>query len=437
MDDSAPAISYSGSWQTSSDSRQFASSSHFTTSSGATATINFTGNLVRVVCTNPAVPDGVIRAEFVLDGKVTSFTRTSHSNAFYDDQFFFANGLQRDQQHTLVVRNLGSQVPLHIDYFEIEGGNVISAPQVGPPPPPPPTTRTTPPTTTNTPRPTPPSATATRTIVETSVEVVTSVNQLVPSASSDTQASSQDRDSSSSRTESTSNSRNVRSSSGSLPESSAGTNSGSVTVTAFQIVTTSISGVAVVTTIGSGEERGSRNTSQSLSTGAIIGIIVGSLFLIALIGVLVILLLRKRRRDQDRRSIVRQRLARQSADPLPSSAPTTVGHHGDDMERQSTEVSSVDPPPRLSLEFMRTLHEKSQPSGSTSHPPHADSDTFTNVPPTTAGTSAPNAYAPSFRSSYPLSLPEGAPPAYSSVRMSNVPSSREATRASSRFDSQG
>lgn len=425
VDDSSTAITYSGSWQTSSDSRQFGSSSRFTTSSGATATIVFTGDLVRVVCTNPSVPDGTIRAEFILDGKVDSFSRTSHSTAYYDDQFFFRDGLSKDQQHTLVVRNTGTQVPLHIDYFEIRGGNVVSPLQPDPAPGP------GPPPTTNPPRPT--TETATRTVIQTSVEVVTSTDVLSPSGSS---AGPRTSDSSSSRDESASGSHSSRgNSSGSLPASASGTHSGSVTVTAFQIVTTSISGVAVVTTIGPGGKAGSNHQSQSLSTGAIIGIIVGSLLVLAFIGVLIILLLRKRRRDEDRRSMVRQRMARPSADTLPASAPGTVDRHEDDMERQSTEASSVNPPPRLSLQFMRALNEKSRSLGN-----GPESDTSTNVAPTTAGISAgisgPNPYAPSFRSSYPLTLPEVAPPAYSSVRMSNTPSTREATLVSTRVEGQ-
>ncbi|KAH6905803.1 hypothetical protein BKA70DRAFT_1430233 [Coprinopsis sp. MPI-PUGE-AT-0042] len=429
VDDSAPGISYSGSWQTSQDSQQFGSSSHFTTSSGASATINFTGNLIRVLFTNPAVPDGVIRADFILDGKVTSFTRTSHLNTFYRDQYFFANGLSQDQQHTLVVRNTGTQVPLHLDYFEIEGGNVVSVPtQINNPPP---TTTRTPPPTTNAPRPTPsPTQIATRTVVETSVEVVTSGNGPSPSAGSQSVTPSREGSNPSSTGELASNSRNARGSGASsvLEPSSDSTNSGSVTVTAFQMVTTSISGVAVVTTIGSDGGHSRPSQGQTLPTGAIIGIIIGSLFFIGLIGVLAILLLRRRRRNEDNNSVVRQRLARHSTGTSRQSPPAPsmreVEHEGD-VEAQSTNASSVEPPPRLSLGFMRTLHEKSRPPGGQELSPIGLASGST-VTPLANGATPPNAYAPSFRSSYPLSLPEGAPPAYSSVRLSNAPSSTQA-----------
>lgn len=94
------------------------------------------GTEINAYFTNP-IGNGEIQATFTLDGKDFAMPpRHMHYIAYPNDGFFQSKrdyGTLSQGAHTLVVRNTGSQGPLNLDYFVIDGS--VERQAVQPPPP--------------------------------------------------------------------------------------------------------------------------------------------------------------------------------------------------------------------------------------------------------------------------------------------------------------
>ncbi|KAF6750554.1 hypothetical protein DFP72DRAFT_1172858 [Ephemerocybe angulata] len=286
VDDSSSSVSYSGGWSLVSDSQQYQGSVHSSTSVGNTATIRFTGNSIKVYGTNPAgYAGGLIQATFIIDNQENSWTRTSHGSAYYQD-FMWESGHLSDGTHTLVVRNAGTQVPLRLDYFDIEG--TVAAPAMAAPQPSTSTSQAqSQPQTTKV---------ITQTITNTA-SIQTTVTNTQSKTATTTTTSTTTTQTSTSSTSHTSLGQST-SSTGVVSQSLSVDRSGQ-TVTAFQVITTSVSGVATQVTIypsGGGSLGATGAAASTISLGAIIGAVVGSLVFIVLLILFLVLCLRRRRR---------------------------------------------------------------------------------------------------------------------------------------------
>ncbi|TFK26985.1 hypothetical protein FA15DRAFT_247051 [Coprinopsis marcescibilis] len=268
IDDTSSEIVYStGQWQTSQgDSRQYQGTSHFTTVVNAEATIDFRGTRIRVYGTNPG-SGGTIEAFFTLDNVEILWRKTSDGRA---QDMFWESPTLTNSPHTLIVRNSGgSQVPFHLDFFDIE---VPGSPATEPPnTPDTPNTpnEPTPPLPLNSPVSTPradPSRTDLPTVNPPAQ--TPSTGQDSPDLPIISQAPTNDRDSSNN------------------------SNGGSITVTE---VSTQVKPVPIFETNESSKGNIS-GTKGGLETGAIVGITIGALALILLLGIFVLLLKRRRKR---------------------------------------------------------------------------------------------------------------------------------------------
>ncbi|KAG2006289.1 hypothetical protein CC2G_002615 [Coprinopsis cinerea AmutBmut pab1-1] len=434
-------ISYSDGWQISgTHERQEQGRTHFTTTSGATATITFSGTFIEAFGTNPAShAGGRIEALFILDGETPfRLERTSHASAYYRDSWFKRENLP-NREHTLVIQNVGTRVPLHLDFFQIEGSLVTPAPS-NPPPPntpsPPPAEPTTSPTPTffrsvpsssiaeppQSERETPTPATN---LLQSS-SILPDLDELLTTTTRAVTDSSRERGSSSGRSESTGR-----------PTADLQT-----TVTELQVVTTSISGQPVEITLDGTKPSG--GISSGLPIGVVVGISLGAVALLILLAIFLVLLYRCRQRRKRRLGGHRGTYAYGGSSdapglfpyevsgggPLASESKTALVRSASDSGRPfqllddtandigtpttaAGNTSSLAPnPPSLTLDF---ANEKSQPLSDSMSP-------YTATTPHDGGRSPSSTLANPSRFSSGLSSYHNfeAPPAYTSGRDSDL-----------------
>ncbi|KAF9524471.1 hypothetical protein CPB83DRAFT_909901 [Crepidotus variabilis] len=149
IDDNNSVIQYSGSWGIYSSTStyggtQYGGSSHKTTSTGSSVTLNFQGTGVRIYCSVPG-DDGTVlhsKVRISLDGNtVKDIDKDTHPVDFNDDKWY-DSGTLSNGAHTVTATYTGSSsdAGFIFDRFNLDGTAVGGG---SPPSPPPPATTTT------------------------------------------------------------------------------------------------------------------------------------------------------------------------------------------------------------------------------------------------------------------------------------------------------
>ncbi|PPQ68107.1 hypothetical protein CVT26_005728 [Gymnopilus dilepis] len=131
VDDTDPAIQYSGSWEVLMNSPlEFGGGVHSTTQNGASATITFVGTRIQLFCTVP-MGNGTETGNWLFDGKVgVPLSRETHPSASYYHDPWFDSGVVDNGVHVFVASNGGgpNDAPLQLDVFSIDGSVVSPTP---------------------------------------------------------------------------------------------------------------------------------------------------------------------------------------------------------------------------------------------------------------------------------------------------------------------
>ncbi|PPQ73580.1 hypothetical protein CVT26_010564 [Gymnopilus dilepis] len=283
IDDTDPAIQYSGSWQVLMNSPlEYGGGVHSTTQTGASATITFVGTRIQLFCTVP-MNSGTETADFTFDGHTgPPLSRESHPDTTYYKDGWFDSGPLDNTVHVLTVSNGGgsSDAPLQLDYFSIAGSVVSPTPAVNQSP-------------QQSPSPTQGEKTTTVTAAEkTSPTATNTSTHSASGSSSSTAATSSTSSSASGRSSSAATIPLVQSAHSATDTSTSSAITAGPTVTSVQYVTTAADG-SVSTAATNASEGALGSPSSRASVGPIVGGVLGGLAVILL--VLLLLLWRRRK----------------------------------------------------------------------------------------------------------------------------------------------
>uniref|UniRef100_A0A8H7XIW9 Uncharacterized protein n=1 Tax=Psilocybe cubensis TaxID=181762 RepID=A0A8H7XIW9_PSICU len=134
LDDTDSQIGYVGAWiLLKGSSRQWQSTTHTTTETGASASVNFQGTRVVVYITVPIGSGTGVHATVTLDGAQTAISHQTNTTAIYN-VILFDSGPISDTPHTISLTNAGSALdsPLQFDRFHLEGENFNVSPGIVP-----------------------------------------------------------------------------------------------------------------------------------------------------------------------------------------------------------------------------------------------------------------------------------------------------------------